>query len=92
MKNGGDGSPKWRRRANLRVALTGLSDDQLVHALPRGRLGCFRQVVHHLADAHINGFVRFKLALTKTIRRSKAYEETLWADTIDGREARSNYR
>jgi uncharacterized damage-inducible protein DinB len=72
--------------ANLRVALTGLSDDQLDTHYREGGW-TLRQVVHHLADAHINGFVRFKLALTEDNPPIKTYEETLWADTIDGREA-----
>lgn len=43
--------------------------------------------MHHLADAHLNGFVRFKLALTEDNPPIKTYEETLWAETRDGREA-----
>lgn len=46
-----------------------------------------RQVVHHLADAHVNGFVRFKLALTEDLPPIKTYEETLWAETPGGRDA-----
>src|SRR4029453_12293363 len=46
-----------------------------------------RQVVHHLADAHINGLVRFKLALTENDPNIKTYEEALWAETPDAREA-----
>lgn len=46
-----------------------------------------RQVVHHLADAHLNGFVRFKLALTEDRPPIKTYEESLWAETADGRQA-----
>jgi uncharacterized damage-inducible protein DinB len=46
-----------------------------------------RQVVHHLADAHMNGFVRFKLALTEDVPPIKTYEEALWGETADVREA-----
>jgi uncharacterized damage-inducible protein DinB len=72
--------------ANLRAALAGLNDDQL-DTRYRGGGWTLRQVVHHLADAHINGFVRFKLALTEDNPPIKTYEETLWAETIDGRES-----
>src|SRR5262245_300579 len=72
--------------ANLRVALAGLSDGQLDTRYREGGW-TLRQVTHHLADAHINGFVRFKLALTEVNPPIKTYEETLWAETIDGREA-----
>lgn len=72
--------------ANLRAALAGLSDDQLNTRYREGGW-TLRQVVHHLADAHVNGFVRFKLALTEGNPPIKTYEETLWAETRDGREA-----
>ena len=72
--------------SNLRAALVGLSDDQLNTRYREGGW-TIRQVVHHLADAHVNGFVRFKLALTEVNPPIKTYEETLWAETTDGREA-----
>ncbi|QOR68710.1 putative metal-dependent hydrolase [Cytobacillus suaedae] len=41
------------------------------------------QVVHHLADSHMNAFIRFKLALTENKPVIKTYEEALWAEHID---------
>ena len=41
------------------------------------------QVVHHCADSHINGYMRFKLALTENVPTIKPYEESLWADLPD---------
>jgi hypothetical protein len=35
----------------------------------------------------MNGFVRFKLALTEDLPPIKTYEEDRWAETADGREA-----
>ncbi len=47
-----------------------------------------RQTVHHLADSHINAYIRFKLAVTQpTIPTINAYPEQLWAETIDGKTA-----
>jgi hypothetical protein len=70
----------------LSEALRGLNDQQLrVPYRPDGWTPT--QVVHHLADAHLNGFVRFKLALTEDLPQIKTYEEALWAETTDGREA-----
>jgi hypothetical protein len=43
-----------------------------------------KQVIHHLADSHINSFIRFKLALTENTPTIKPYEEHLWAELIDG--------
>jgi len=41
------------------------------------------QVVHHLADSHMNSFIRFKLTLTETVPRIKPYQESLWAELAD---------
>ena len=44
-----------------------------------------RQVVHHLADSHINSYVRFKWALTEDEPVIKAYHEERWAELVDYR-------
>jgi uncharacterized damage-inducible protein DinB len=72
--------------AGLTAALSGLDDSQLGTPYREGGWTP-RQVVHHLADAHMNGFVRFKLALTEDLPPIKTYEEALWAETADGRDA-----
>jgi hypothetical protein len=38
-----------------------------------------RQVIHHLADSHINAYVRLKLALTEDTPVIKPYDESSWA-------------
>jgi len=70
----------------LAAAVSGLSDVQL-NSPYRDNGWTLRQVVHHLADAHVNGFARFKLALTEDEPSIKTYEEALWAETPDAREA-----
>jgi uncharacterized damage-inducible protein DinB len=70
----------------LRAALKGLSESQIDTQYREGGW-TLRQVVHHLADAQMNGFVRFKLALTEARPEIKTYEETLWAETADSRKA-----
>jgi DinB family protein len=42
-----------------------------------------RQVVHHVADSHINAYTRMKLGLTEDRPTVKPYEEQLWADLDD---------
>lgn len=42
-----------------------------------------RQVVHHLADSHINSYVRFRLALTEQKPAIKPYLEERWAELPD---------
>ena len=46
-----------------------------------------RQIVHHLADSHVNAYVRFKLALTEDRPAIKPYDETKWADLPDAKSA-----
>ena len=42
-----------------------------------------RQVVHHVADSHMNAFVRFRLALTEDRPTVKPYNEAEWAKLAD---------
>ena len=46
-----------------------------------------RQVVHHIADSHMNAYIRMKLAVTEMTPIIKPYEESLWAETEDGKTA-----
>ena len=46
-----------------------------------------RQVVHHLADSHLNAYVRTKLAITEQTPIIKPYEQGLWAETEDAKGA-----
>lgn len=41
------------------------------------------QVLHHIADSHINAFCRFKLALTESNPTIKPYQEQDWANLAD---------
>jgi hypothetical protein len=65
--------------AKLRSTIEGLSDEQLdTPYRPEG--WTIRQVVHHLADSHMNSFVRFKLALTEDTPTIKPYFEDRWGE------------
>jgi len=44
-----------------------------------------RQVIHHLADSHMNAYCRIRLALTEDCPTVKSYEESLWAELTDAR-------
>lgn len=39
-----------------------------------------RQVVHHMADSHVNAYIRMKLAATETLPAVRTYQEALWAE------------
>src|SRR6476646_6473427 len=42
-----------------------------------------QQLVHHVADSHINAYCRFKLALTEDNPTIKPYDEKAWAELND---------
>jgi hypothetical protein len=68
--------------ALLRKAVWDLQDNQLDTPYRPGGW-TVRQVVHHLADSHINAYVRFKLALTEDNPTIKPYREEKWAELYD---------
>jgi hypothetical protein len=68
--------------ARLRAAVDGLSAGYLDHPY-REDGWTVAQVVHHVADSHINAYVRFKLAVTEDNPPVKAYNEALWAQLAD---------
>jgi hypothetical protein len=41
------------------------------------------QVVHHIADSHMNAYIRFKLGLTENNPTIKPYDENAWAQLAD---------
>ena len=71
--------------ARYRDAVRGLSDAQLdTQYRPEG--WTVRQVVHHVADSHMNSFIRFRLALTEDEPTIKPYDEAKWALLKDAAE------
>ncbi|MGC1105703.1 MAG: bacillithiol transferase BstA [Candidatus Acidiferrales bacterium] len=68
----------------LRAAVAGLSREQLNTPYRDGGW-TVQQVVHHLADSHMNSYVRFKLALTEDEPTIKPYNETSWAELSDSK-------
>ncbi len=68
----------------LRAAVAGLNDKQL--DTPYREDGwTVRQVVHHLADANANAYIRFKLALTEDWPAIKPFDQPAWANLPDSR-------
>ncbi len=67
--------------------VAGIGDDVLKTAYRPGGWTA-RQVIHHLADSHLNSYIRFKWALTEDRPVIKAYFEERWAELADYRELR----
>ena len=70
--------------ADLRGAVRGLSDAQLDTPYRPGGW-TVRQLVHHVADSHLNGYARVKLALTEENPVIKPYDEAAWAELPDSK-------
>lgn len=70
--------------AKLRAAVAGLTDAQLDTPYREGGW-TVRQVVHHLADSHLNAYVRLRLVLTEDGPTVKTYDEGAWAELGDAR-------
>ena len=66
----------------LRNAVDGLSFAQLSTPYREGGW-TLRQVVHHVADSHMNAVIRVKLALTEDWPTIKPYDEAAWAKLHD---------
>jgi uncharacterized damage-inducible protein DinB len=70
----------------LAAAVKGLTDAQLDTPYRPGGWTP-RQIVHHIADSHLNGYTRFKLGVTEDNPTIKPYDEAKWAETVDGKSA-----
>jgi uncharacterized damage-inducible protein DinB len=66
----------------LRNAVEGLDSAQLATPYREGGW-TVRQLVHHVADSHINAYTRIKLALTEDWPTIKPYDEKTWAALHD---------
>ena len=69
---------------NLRAAVYGLNETQTDSPYREGGW-TVRQLVHHVADSHMNAYVRTRLALTEDWPPIKPYNEKLWAELPDAK-------
>lgn len=72
--------------AALRKAVGGLSEAQLDTAYRDGGW-TVRQVVHHLADSHVNAYIRTRFTLTADKPTIMPYPEAVWANLPDAKAA-----
>jgi uncharacterized damage-inducible protein DinB len=68
--------------SKVEAAVRGLNDEQLNTPYRQGGW-TVRQVVHHLADSHMNAYVRMKLILTEDHPTLKPYDQDEWAKLGD---------
>ena len=67
---------------HLEHAILNLDEAQLATPYRDGGW-TMKQLVHHVADSHMNAFIRFKLALTEDNPTIKPYDEAAWAEMND---------
>jgi hypothetical protein len=72
--------------SKLREAVSGLDSEQLRTPYREGGW-TVAQLVHHVADSHMNSYIRFRLALTEPQPTVKPYDEKAWAELVDARTA-----
>ena len=70
--------------ATLLSLTSGRSDAQLDTPYRAGGWTA-RQVVHHVADSHMNAYIRMKFAMTEDAPTIKAYDESTWAELPDAK-------
>jgi DinB superfamily len=70
----------------LAELIAGLSNEQLL-AQPIPGEWSVAQNVHHLADSHMNAFIRLKLMLTEENPTLKPYDQDAWAARNDANHA-----
>ncbi|MBJ6368299.1 YfiT family bacillithiol transferase [Snuella sedimenti] len=68
-------------------SLVGNLTDEQLDTVYRPEGWTVRQVVHHLADSHLNSYIRFKWTLTEDIPVIKPYYEERWAELPDAKQA-----
>lgn len=66
----------------LAAELSGASEQALAKTY-REHGWTVTQLVHHIADSHMNSYIRFKLALTENVPTIKPYNEAEWAQLPD---------
>jgi uncharacterized damage-inducible protein DinB len=68
--------------AAIETAIANLDEHQLKTPYRDGGW-TVHQLVHHIADSHLNAYCRFKLGYTEDNPTIRTYEEKLWAMTTD---------
>lgn len=67
------------------AGIAGLNENQINTPYREGGW-TVRQVIHHLADSHMNGYIRMKKALTEDNPEVSGYDQDAWANLADSDE------
>ncbi|MFC1475085.1 YfiT family bacillithiol transferase [Candidatus Zixiibacteriota bacterium] len=70
--------------AKITELVTNLSENQLDTPYGEGKW-TVREVIHHLADSHMNGYARMKWILTENNPELKPYDQDKWTELADSK-------
>ena len=70
--------------SKLRHEVENLDEEQLNTKYRPGGW-TIKQVVHHVADSHMNAYIRMKLVLTETDPAIRPYFQDRWAELVDSK-------
>lgn len=76
--------------AELRKAVINIPEGELARERYRPEGWTIRQLLHHIADSHLNSYIRFKLGLTEDEPTIKPFDEVAWAELPDSKELSSD--
>jgi hypothetical protein len=79
-----------RLPGQLRTVVSGFDERQRATIYRPGGWSV-AQVVHHIADSHLNSYTRFKLALTEQSPTIRPYDEAAWGELPDARDTDVGY-
>ena len=68
--------------AFLEETVKGISAEDLIYCYRPGSWN-IKQIVHHVADSHLNFHIRLRLTLTEETPTIKPYDENTWAKLVD---------
>jgi hypothetical protein len=72
--------------AHVAAQVCALTPEQLITPYLKGEWSV-AQNVHHLADSHLNSYIRCKLAATEDQPTIRPYDQDAWAELPDARNA-----
>lgn len=66
----------------LAKLLSGITEEQLNSSYREGSWNV-RQIIHHLADSHMNAYIRTKHVIAQDVAEMQVYDQDIWASDLD---------
>jgi hypothetical protein len=66
----------------LAKLISGITEEQLNSSYREGGWNV-RQIIHHLADSHMNAYIRTKHVIAQDVSEMQVYDQDLWASDLD---------